>query len=89
MTRLLTLTGAGGSGKTRLAVEAAGGLAGAYPDGVWMAELAPLSEPGLVPQAVAHALGISEYPDRSAAGQRAAARHGQLRTPDPGFLQPR
>jgi DNA replication protein DnaC len=51
MTRLLTLTGAGGSGKTRLAVEAAGGLAGAYPDGVWMAELAPLSEPGLVPQA--------------------------------------
>ena len=62
MTRLLTLTGAGGSGKTRLAVEAAGGLAGAYPDGVWMAELAPLSESGLVPQAVAHALGISEQP---------------------------
>jgi DNA-binding SARP family transcriptional activator len=59
-TRLLTLTGAGGSGKTRLAVEVARGLAGAYPDGVWMAELAPLSEPGLVPQAVAQALAISE-----------------------------
>jgi predicted ATPase/DNA-binding SARP family transcriptional activator/DNA-binding CsgD family transcriptional regulator len=68
MTRLLTLTGAGGSGKTRLAVEAAGGLAGAYPDGVWMAELAPLSEPGLVPQAVAHALGISEQPGRPLLG---------------------
>jgi len=68
MTRLLTLTGAGGSGKTRLAVEAAGGLAGAYPDGVWMAELAPLSEPGLVPQAVARALGISEQPGRPLEG---------------------
>ena len=68
MTRLLTLTGAGGSGKTRLAVEAAGGLAGVYPDGVWMAELAPLSEPALVPQAVAHALGIREQPGRPLLG---------------------
>ncbi len=68
MTRLLTLTGAGGSGKTRLAVEAARGLAGAYPDGVWMAELAPLSEPGLVPQAVSHALGIREQPGRPLLG---------------------
>jgi predicted ATPase/DNA-binding CsgD family transcriptional regulator len=68
MTRLLTLTGAGGSGKTRLAVEAAGGLAGAYPDGVWMVELASLSEPGLVLQAVAHALGISEQPGRPLLG---------------------
>jgi predicted ATPase/DNA-binding SARP family transcriptional activator/DNA-binding CsgD family transcriptional regulator len=68
MTRLLTLTGAGGSGKTRLAVEAARGLAGAYPDGVWMAEVAPLSEPGLVPQALAHALGIREQPGRPLLG---------------------
>src|SRR5215217_3957197 len=43
MTRLLTLTGAGGSGKTRLAMEGAGGLVGTYPDGVWLVELAPLS----------------------------------------------
>jgi predicted ATPase/DNA-binding SARP family transcriptional activator len=68
MTRLLTLTGAGGSGKTRLAVEAARALAGVYPDGVWITELAPLSEPGLVPQAVASALGIREQPGRPLLG---------------------
>ena len=64
VTRLLTLTGAGGSGKTRLAVETARGLARTYPDGVWLAKLAPLSEPGLVPQAVARALETSEQPGR-------------------------
>jgi predicted ATPase/DNA-binding SARP family transcriptional activator/DNA-binding NarL/FixJ family response regulator len=62
MTRLLTLTGVGGSGKTRLALEVAGDLVGAYPDGVWLAELAPLADPGLVPQAVARALGVKEQP---------------------------
>ena len=41
MTRLLTLAGAGGSGKTRMALEVAGDLIGAYPDGVWMVALAP------------------------------------------------
>jgi tetratricopeptide (TPR) repeat protein len=60
MTRLLTLTGAGGSGKTRLAMELALALAGAYHDGARMAELAPLSEPGLVPQEVAGALDVQE-----------------------------
>jgi non-specific serine/threonine protein kinase len=63
MTRLLTLTGAGGSGKTRLALEVARGLVGAYPDGVWLIELAPLSEEALVPKAVAEALKV---PERSA-----------------------
>ena len=53
MTSLLTLTGSGGSGKTRLALEVARELVGSYPDGVCLAELAPLSEPGLVPQTVA------------------------------------
>src|SRR5215217_2682097 len=48
MTRLLTLTGAGGSGKTRLALEVARDLVGAYPDGVWLVELAPLTAGGLV-----------------------------------------
>ena len=64
MTRLLTLTGAGGSGKTRLALEVARDLVGAYPDGVWLAELAGLSEGDLVPQAVAKALGVKEQPSR-------------------------
>jgi predicted ATPase/DNA-binding SARP family transcriptional activator/DNA-binding CsgD family transcriptional regulator len=62
MTRLLTLTGTGGSGKTRLALELARDLVGAYPDGVWLVELAPLSEPELVAQEVAAALEIPERP---------------------------
>ena len=62
MTRLLTLTGTGGSGKTRLALEVARSLVGAYPDGVWLLELAPLSEGASVPQAVARALGVRERP---------------------------
>jgi predicted ATPase/DNA-binding SARP family transcriptional activator/DNA-binding CsgD family transcriptional regulator len=65
MTRLLTLTGAGGSGKTRLALEVARELAGTYPSGAWLVELAPLSERELVPQAVAAALGVSERSERS------------------------
>src|SRR5215204_1664063 len=64
MTRLLTLTGTGGSGKTRLALEVARSLVGAYPDGVWLVELAPLSEGELVPQAVARALGVKERLDQ-------------------------
>jgi DNA-binding SARP family transcriptional activator len=67
MTRLLTLTGVGGSGKTRLGLEVARDLAGAYPDGARMAKLAPLSEPSLVPQEVAGALGVQERPGESLA----------------------
>src|SRR3954447_16131735 len=62
MTRLLTLTGVGGSGKTRLALEVARRLVKAYPDGVWLMELAPLSEAALVPKAVAEALRVPERP---------------------------
>ena len=65
MTRLLTLTGAGGCGKTRLALEVAREFVGAYPDGVWLVELAPLSEGALVPQALASILGVKEQSDRS------------------------
>jgi predicted ATPase/DNA-binding CsgD family transcriptional regulator len=62
MTRLLTLTGVGGSGKTRLALEVARDLVAAYSDGAWLVELAPLSEEALVPKAVAEALGVPERP---------------------------
>ena len=65
VTRLLTLTGAGGSGKTRLALEVARDLTGAYPDGVWLVELAPLTEGELVPQQVASVMGVHEQPNRS------------------------
>ena len=63
MTRLLTLTGTGGSGKTRLALEVARDLMEAYSDGVWFVELAPFSEEALVPKAVAEALEVPERPD--------------------------
>jgi predicted ATPase/DNA-binding CsgD family transcriptional regulator len=63
--RLLTLTGPGGSGKTRLALAAASGCVGDYKNGTWLIELAPLSEPELVPQAVASVLGVREAPGRS------------------------
>ena len=59
-TRLLTLTGTGGSGKTRLALEVARGLIETYPDGVWLIDLAPLSDEELVPTAVAEALRVPE-----------------------------
>lgn len=64
--RLVTLTGAGGVGKTRLALEVARGLTGAapFPDGVWLAELAPVGDPDLVPQVVAAAAGAALDPGR-------------------------
>jgi predicted ATPase/DNA-binding CsgD family transcriptional regulator len=63
--RLLTLTGPGGSGKTRLALSVASRLAGRFEDGVWIAELAPLSDPDLVPQTVASVVGVRESPGTS------------------------
>jgi predicted ATPase/class 3 adenylate cyclase len=64
-TRLLTMTGAGGVGKTRLALQLAADEADRFHDGVWLVDLAGLSEPDLVPQAVASALQISDQPGRS------------------------
>jgi predicted ATPase/DNA-binding CsgD family transcriptional regulator len=60
--RLLTLTGPGGSGKTRLALAVAFEVAHDYEQGAWLVELAPLSEPELVAQAVASVLGVREAP---------------------------
>src|SRR5690242_19051645 len=61
--RLLTLTGVGGCGKTRLAVQLAASVLDDYP-GVWLIELAALQDPALVPHAVMVALGLREEPDR-------------------------
>jgi predicted ATPase/class 3 adenylate cyclase/Tfp pilus assembly protein PilF len=64
-TNLLTLTGAGGNGKTRLALQVAADLLEEYPDGVWLVDLAALVDPALVPQALASALGVREHTGRS------------------------
>jgi predicted ATPase/DNA-binding SARP family transcriptional activator len=65
-TRLITLLGPGGVGKTRLAVEAASGLTDRFPDGIWLVELAPIRDPALVGQAVLEVLRIDQQPDRPA-----------------------
>jgi predicted ATPase len=64
-TRLLTLTGAGGCGKTRLALEVAAQLRTEYRDGVWLVDLAPLSDANLVTQTAASVLRLQEGPNRS------------------------
>jgi predicted ATPase/DNA-binding SARP family transcriptional activator len=61
--RLLTLSGTAGIGKTRLAIQVAHDAADHYPDGAWFVDLAPLSDPDLVPQAVAQTLGVREASD--------------------------
>ena len=63
--RLVTLTGAGGVGKTRLAVQLAGQLTGEFGDGVWYVDLAPITDPELVPLTVARAFGLPDQPGRS------------------------
>jgi non-specific serine/threonine protein kinase len=62
--RLVTLIGAGGVGKTRLALRVAASAAARFPDGVWLVELSALTDPGLVPQAVGAVLGHKEQPHR-------------------------
>src|SRR4051794_2155606 len=66
-TRLLTLTGTGGVGKTKLALRAGRESARLYPDGVWFVELAPVQDPELVPQAVFTALGLQDHSSNWAA----------------------
>ena len=63
--RLVTLTGAGGVGKTRLAVHVATDLAGEFGNGAWYVDLAPITDPDVVPVTVARALGLPDQPGRS------------------------
>jgi non-specific serine/threonine protein kinase len=63
--RLLTLTGTGGCGKTRLALEVARQVLDRFPDGAWRADLAPLGEPALVAQTVASVLDVRQAPGRT------------------------
>ena len=62
--RLVTLVGSGGIGKTRLALRIASDLVDFYPHGAWLVELAPVADPLLVPLTVAAALGVHEQPGR-------------------------
>jgi predicted ATPase/class 3 adenylate cyclase len=77
--RLVTLIGVGGAGKTRLATEVAGRLVNEFPDGVWVFELATVTDPAAVPDAVAAALGIPQQPDKSVSESIAAAMGGSAR----------
>src|ERR1700729_1178999 len=63
--RLVTLTGAGGAGKTRLAIQIAGQLSGEFSDGVWYVDLAPITDPELVPITAARAFGLPDQAGRS------------------------
>ena len=77
--QLVTLTGVGGVGKTRLAVEVAARLADEFPDGVWFFDLAAVTDPAAVPDAVAAVLGITQQPGKSVANSVAAALEGRVR----------
>jgi predicted ATPase len=77
--RLVTLTGVGGVGKTRLALEVAARLVDEFPDGVWFFELAAVTDPASVPDAVAAVLGITQQPGMSVSESVAAASEGRMR----------
>src|ERR1700759_3708836 len=77
--RLVTLTGVGGVGKTRLAVEVGSRLADEFPDGVWLFELAAVTDPASVPDAVSAVLGIIQQPGMSVSESVASALEGRVR----------
>src|SRR6516225_2560852 len=77
--RLVTLTGVGGVGKTRLALEVAAHLVDEFPDGVWFFELAAVTDPAAVPDAVAAVLGITQQPGKTVSESVAAALEGRVR----------
>ena len=77
--RLVTLTGSGGVGKTRLALEVATRVTAEFPDGVWLFELATIADPASVPDAMAAVLGITQQPGKTVAESMAAALEGRVR----------
>jgi predicted ATPase/class 3 adenylate cyclase len=77
--RLVTLTGVGGVGKTRLAYAVAGELADEFPDGVWVFELAAVTDPAAVPDAIAAVLGITQQPGKTVSESVATALEGRVR----------
>jgi predicted ATPase len=72
-TRVVTLTGVGGVGKTRLAVQVGAELLPHFGDGVWLCELGPVADRSLVPEVVAAALGVQQRPEMSVAESILAA----------------
>jgi predicted ATPase/class 3 adenylate cyclase len=76
--RLMTLTGVGGVGKTRLALEVAARLADEFPDGIWVFELAAVADPDAVPDAVAAALNVIQQPGKSVSESVADALEGRV-----------
>jgi len=77
--RLVTLTGVGGVGKTRLALEVAARLKSDFPDGVWVIELAPVGDPSAVPEATAAILGITPQAGLRLSDSIAAVMEGRSR----------
>jgi len=77
--RTVTLTGVGGVGKTRLALEVAAQLTNEFPDGVWVFELAAVADPAAVPDEVAAVLGITQQPGKTVTESVAAALEGRIR----------
>jgi predicted ATPase/class 3 adenylate cyclase len=77
--QLVTLTGVGGVGKTRLALEVGAQMADEFPDGVWVFELAAVTDPAAVPDAVAAVLGITQQPGKTVTESVAASLAGRVR----------
>ncbi|MFG1806398.1 BTAD domain-containing putative transcriptional regulator [Streptomyces sp. NPDC049040] len=79
--RLVTITGPGGTGKTRLSQEAGDLVAGRWPDGVWYAELAPVSDPRTLPEAVISSLGLRDTQLHGGAAETAIAVETKAKDP--------
>jgi predicted ATPase/class 3 adenylate cyclase len=77
--RLVTLTGVGGVGKTRLAIEVATRAADEFPDGAWFFDLAAVTDPAAVPDAVAGVLGITQQPGKTVSESVVGALEGRIR----------